>query len=133
MPLNLSRIAYACPDLATLEARICGRMDGGEVRLTTRNRPRRAEELVGGSLYWIIAHRLVARSPILGLADSDDGRTDIRIAARLIVVVPRPKRAHQGWRYLTDDDAPPDLGDAGEGGDALPAALHADLAGLGLV
>jgi hypothetical protein len=133
MPLNLSRVAYACPDLATLDARIGGRCEGGEVRLTTRNRPRRADELVGGSLYWIIAHRLVARSPILGLADSEDGRTDIRIAARLIVVVPQPKRAHQGWRYLTDADAPRDLDDAGAVGDVLPAALHADLAGLGLV
>ncbi len=136
MPLHMTRIAFGCADLGELEARIAARAEGGasEVRLTTRYRPKRAEEMAGGSLYWIVAHKIVARSPIRRFDDSGDGRTDICIAPQLIAVRPRPKRAHQGWRYLEGDNAPADLagGDAGEG-DALPAPLSAELAALGLL
>jgi hypothetical protein len=44
-----------------------------------------------------------------------------------------PRRAHQGWRYLADADAPPDLGSGDIRADALPARLVGELAKLGLV
>ena len=47
----------------------------------------------------------------------------------LIPVQPRPRRAHQGWRYLADADAPADLGDGA--GEALPAEIATELARLG--
>ena len=133
MPLNMTRIAFGCADLAELEARINARAALGEVRMTTRYRPRRAAEMIGGSLYWIIAHQIVARSEIMGFADSGDGRTDILVGSRLIPVTPRPKRAHQGWRYLEGDAVPADLDCDGVGPADMPAALRAELAGMGLV
>lgn len=131
MPLHLTKIAFGCENLAVLEARLASR--GAEARLTTRYRPKRVAEMVGGSLYWIIAHRLVARSPILRFDDAEGGKTDIVIEARCIPLSPRPRRAHQGWRYLAGDDVPPDLADLGEDSEALPDALRAQLGEMGLI
>ena len=55
------------------------------------------------------------------------------LANRLIEVHPMPRRAHQGWRYLDDANAPPDLGADMAEGDALPGELVSELAKLGLV
>ena len=100
--------------------------------LTTRNRPRRADEMIGGSLYWILKHQLVARSEIVGFEDAEGGGTNIVVSTTLIDVQPKPRRAHQGWRYLEEADAPADLGD-GEAGEVLPAQIASELAKLGLV
>lgn len=103
----------------------------GRMVMTTRYRPKREAELEGGSLFWIIKHQLVARAPIEAFADSADGRIDIVLRMPPIPVRPQPKRAHQGWRYLTQDDAPLDLV-SGEGADILPTDLARNLAALGL-
>jgi hypothetical protein len=131
MPLHLTKIAFGCASLSVLEERLASR--GSEARLTTRYRPKRADEIVGGSLYWIIAHRIVARSPILRFDDAEGGKTDIVIAAQAITVLARPRRAHQGWRYLEDSDAPLDLADAGDGAATMPPELRDSLSALGLV
>jgi hypothetical protein len=131
MPLHLTKIAYGCDSLAFLESRLAAR--GEEARLTTRYRPKREGEMAGGSLYWIIAHRIVARSPILRFDEAEGGRTDIVIAAKAIPVLARPRRAHQGWRYLADSDAPPDLTGIGSGIEQLPAGMREELGSLGLV
>ena len=98
--LHLTKVAVGCRDLPALQKRIAGRDDRGEVRVVTRMRPRRMEELVGGSLYWIVKHRLVACQQILRFDDRADGRLDIVCSAQLLLVPAKPKRAHQGWRYL---------------------------------
>ncbi len=132
MPLHLTKIAFGCASLAVLEERLAAR--GNEARLTTRYRPKCSDEIVGGSLYWIIAHRIVARSPILRFDTAEDGKkTDIVIAAYAIPVMARSRRAHQGWRYLEGADAPPDLADAAEGAAGMPADLRDTLSALGLV
>ena len=131
MPLHLTKIAYGCPSLAYLEERLAAR--GAEAVLTTRNRPRRDAELAGGSLYWIIAHKIVARSPIIRLDTLEDKRTGIIIEPRTILVETRPRRAHQGWRYLEDADAPPDFAALGGEGDPMPPELRDELMALGLV
>ena len=106
---------------------------GGEALLTTRYLPKRHEEMAGGSLYWIHEHAIVGRSPLVGFQQRDDGRWHIRLEPRLIAVHTKPKRAHQGWRYLADKDAPADLdGDLADG-DVLPPKLVGELAKLGLV
>ena len=104
-----------------------------EARLTTRYLPKRHEEMAGGSLYWIHEHAIVGRSPLLGFAQRDDGKWWIRLEPRLIPVQPLARRAHQGWRYLAEKDAPPDLGGAITDGDVLPGRLVSELAKLGLV
>ena len=52
---------------------------------------------------------------------------------RLIRVHTQPKRAHQGWRYLTEDKAPRDVAEGEDIGDALPGRLAMKLDRLGLV
>jgi hypothetical protein len=49
-----------------------------------------------------------------------------------VPVEPRPRRAHQGWRYLKDEDAPRDLEDGETPGDVLPGRLIRELSRLGL-
>nr|WP_294169654.1 DUF1489 domain-containing protein [uncultured Sphingomonas sp.] len=131
--LHLTKVAVGCRDLPALEKRIAGRDDGGEVRVVTRMRPRRMEELVGGSLFWIVKHRLVACQQILRFDDRTDGRLDIVCSAQLMPVPAKPKRAHQGWRYLDPADAPKpgDNDDSGIG--LLPPPLYGKLAALALL
>jgi hypothetical protein len=95
-------------------------------------RPKRAAELVGGSLYWIVKHRLIAGNEILRFEDREDGRIDIVCSAELVAVSPTPRRAHQGWRYLEDADAPSSEDD-GSGLAELPPRLYGKLASLALV
>jgi len=89
--------------------------------------------MAGGSLYWIFEHALIGRSPLLGFTQREDGRWHIRLEPRLIPIHSRPKRAHQGWRYLDEEDAPRDLADGEDPGDTMPARLIGELAKLGLV
>ena len=127
----MTKVAFACRDLEMLQARIAGRDIGGEVRVVTRMRPKRASELIGGSLYWIVKHRLIACQQIRRFENREDGRIDIVCSAELVTVSPRPRRAHQGWRYLEEVDAPPDGDETGVA--ELPAQLYGRLAALALV
>lgn len=130
--LHLTKVAFACRDADSLAARIAARSDGGELRVATRMRPRRLEELVGGNLYWIVKQRLVAGNEILRFEDRSDGRIDIVCSATLVRVTPVHRRAHQGWRYLEDGDSPK-AGDDGTGLAELPPRLYGRLAALALV
>jgi len=132
MPLHLTKVAVGCTDVGALADRLTSRAEGGETWLVTRYRPTRHAELIGGSLYWIIRHQLIARSEILGFAETEEGRCRIRLGERLIAIRPRTRRAHQGWRYLTATDAPGDFG-SGEEGDILPPDLAGRLAALALI
>jgi len=129
MPLSLTKVAYGAQSLEEVHGWFA--QEGEVARLTTRNRPKRHAEMIGGSVYWILKHQLVARSEILGFAEAEDGRTAILVSGRLIDVHPRPRRAHQGWRYLEEADCPPDLVE-GEDGEVLPGHLAHELAKLGL-
>jgi hypothetical protein len=131
MPLNMTKVAFKATSLEEMHTWFA---DRGEVaKLTTRYLPKRHAEMVGGSVFWIFKRQLVARSEILGFEEAEGGRTHILISTRLIDVLPKPHRAHQGWRYLEDKDAPRDLAAGKVAGDAMPGKLAADLARLGLV
>ena len=130
--LHLTKVAFACRDLDALRRRIAARAADGEPRVPTRMRPKRAGELIGGSLFWIVKHRLIARQEILRFEDRQDGRIDIVCSAELLAVTPRHCRAHQGWRYLEEADAP-SADDDGTGVAELPPQLYGKLATLALV
>lgn len=130
--LHLTKVAFGCRTIEALEKRVAARTREGEVRVVTRMRPKRADELVGGSIYWIIKHRLVACQQILRIADRADGRIDIVCSGELVLIPPSPKRAHQGWRYLEEGSAPPVEGD-GSGVAELPPRLYGKLATLALL
>jgi hypothetical protein len=132
--LHITKVAVGCPTIDALRARIEARAVGGEVAINTRYRPKRAEELVGGSLYWIVKHSLAVRQTILGFADGEDARRClIRLEARLVPVRARPKRAHQGWRYLAGSDAPQDLDESDADLARMPAELIGELSALALI
>ena len=130
MPLSMTKIAYRSGSLDNLRRWV---EEGEEAHMTTRYLPKRHKELVGGSLFWVLKHALVARSPILGFEEAEGGRTHIVISTRLIDVHPIPRRAHQGWRYLAAADAPRDLAEGEAAGEVMPGRLVGDLAKLGLV
>jgi hypothetical protein len=132
VPLHLTKTAVGCASLEALQNRLARRASCGEVRVPTRMRPKRMAELVGGSLHWIVKHRIIARAEILRFDDRSDGRIDIVCSAALVIVPPVPKRAHQGWRYLDDDEAPSGSDDGSGMGD-LPPRLYGKLAALSLV
>jgi len=134
MPLHITKVAVGCPDMDALARRLSGRAVEGETYVTTRYRPTRHAELIGGSLYWIVKHQLIARSTILRFEEDERGHCLIRLADPIVAIRVRPKRAHQGWRYLTEADAPADLG-GGEVDDlaALPVGLVRELASLHLI
>ncbi|WP_416909262.1 MAG: DUF1489 family protein [Polymorphobacter sp.] len=132
--LHLTKVAVGCPDLETLARLQTERFGPAAAAALTRFMPKQATDLAGGSLYWIIKHRIIARQPILGLAMVETPwgtKCRIDLAPGPIPVQPLPKRAHQGWRYLTPANAPPDLtpGDT----DTLPTNMVRELQSLWLI
>lgn len=130
MPLHLTKVAFGCRTIDALEKRVAARTHNGEMRVPTKMRPKRMAELIGGSIHWIVKHRLVGRQEILRFEDRKDGRVDIVLSGELELIPPSPKRAHQGWRYLEDQAVPLD---AGDGLAELPPRVYAKLAALNLV
>jgi len=128
--LHLTKTAVGCASIEALQNRVARRASRGEVRVPTRMRPKRADELIGGSLHWIVKHRIVARQQILRIEDRSDGRIDIVCSADMVLLPPAPKRAHQGWRYLeteiSEEADPSGIAD-------LPPRLYGKLAALALV
>ncbi len=144
LPLHLLKMAVGISDLDDLRRVRAARIAqlGGSF-VFTRNRPHRAESILGGgSLYWVIRGQIRARQRIIGFHGNRDekGRAYclIEVTPELVTTEWRPWRPFQGWRYLSPADAPPDGragGDegAGEGGMGLPGWLEAELRGLGLL
>jgi hypothetical protein len=132
--LHLTKVAFGATSAEHLAERLRARAEAGELFLSTRYLPKRHEEVAGaGSLFWIIKHQLVARSPILRFGEAEGGRVAIHLAPDLVLVQARPKRAHQGWRYLEAADAPVDLGGDASGIEDMPPALMGKLAELALI
>lgn len=104
----------------------------------TRMIPKRDRELLdGGSLYWVIKGQVQARQQLLDIKTFTDSngisRCELVLGPEVIETALQPRRAFQGWRYLTEEDAPRDLTNMGEGAADLPMELRRELAELGLL
>ncbi|MFL6760009.1 DUF1489 family protein [Sphingomonas sp.] len=130
--LHLTKVAFGCRTVEALEKRVAARTHDGEMRVATRMRPKRADELIGGSIHWIVKHRLIGRQQILRFEDRKDGRIDIVLSGTLELITPSPKRAHQGWRYLEAANSSAE-NDDGSGVAELPPLLYSRLAALALL
>jgi hypothetical protein len=97
---------------------------------------REAELLNGGSLYWVFKGFILARQRVLRLDEviGEDGirRCGIVMGQEVVRTESVPRRAFQGWRYLTPEDAPADLNLARRDEDELPHELSAALADIGI-
>ncbi len=138
MPLNITKVAYGAQSVDSLrewlERAAPQNGGGGYALMTTRYMPKRVDEMTGGSLYWIHSHTVVGRTPLIGFKKNNEGRHDMLLEPRFIIVRRKAKRAHQGWRYLEDKDAPPDLGQGeSDGRDEMPSKLLSELSRMGLV
>ena len=131
---------------STFKARIAERMQTARKKglplrhiHVTRMTPKRADELLaGGSLYWVVRGEVAAREKIIAVEPFRDkagvGRCRLVMLPKVIAVSPRPMRPFQGWRYFTDDAAPPDLGKAAAASVAsMPEPMRRELRDLGLL
>jgi hypothetical protein len=140
MTIHLLRMAVGIDDLDHLRRVQDARQrstPNGRLYSSTRNTPRRAEELVGGgSLYLVIRGYVRVRQRILGIErrTDDEGRSycAIELDPRHIPTVLQARRPQQGWRYLEPAEAPADLKRA-EISDGMPPEMAAELKALGLL
>ena len=144
MALHLVKLAVGIDSLRHLRAvqkkRLAANLDAGRgpiLEFITRNRPKRAEEiLAGGSMYWVIKGFIRVRQRILALDPTMDreGRRAcaIRFDPELVPTAALAYRPIQGWRYLEERDAPPDLA-ADDDLDDMPPEMRSELRSLGLI
>jgi hypothetical protein len=146
MPLHLLKLAVGCESVEELKAWVAERMAAAKKKglpqhhiHITRMTPKRTEEiLAGGSLYWVIRGEIAARETIIAIEPFRDrdgiGRCRLVMQPKVMAVSPRPMRPFQGWRYLTQDAAPSDLGKAAAASvAAMPEPMRRELRDLGLL
>jgi hypothetical protein len=135
MPLHLVKLAVGIDDIEHLRrVRAARQVERGGNWIFTRNRPRRAAELLdGGSIYWVIRGQVRVRQRLAGFGGGSDadGRRYCLIALdeELVPTLPRACRPFQGWRYLTEEMAPTDRFAA----PPPPERMLAELRELGLI
>jgi hypothetical protein len=135
MTLHLVKLCVGVASPADLRAHI-GRRPGAVVGHSTKSTPTRGAEIAGkGSLYWVMKGRVACRQAVLGFEKSPDGqRCVIVLSPDVVDVEPRQRKMFQGWRYLTAEDAPPDLtAEASAGIAAMPESLRRELVSMGLL
>ena len=143
MPLHIIKLCVGCDSLSELadwqkkrlkEKR--AKAQKPELVHVTRMTPKRADEILdGGSLYWVIKGQIAARQKLIAFREVKKNgipHCGLVYDKKLVPVVARPRRAFQGWRYLEDKDAPPDLA-LTKGAKGLPEKLQRELAVLGLL
>ena len=143
MALHIIKLCVGCDSLSDLadwqKKRLKQKRAKGqkpELIQVTRMTPKRADEVLdGGSLYWVIKGQIAARQTLLALRPmtvKGAPHCGLVYDKQLVAVVARPRRAFQGWRYLTAEDAPPDLAKT-KGAKGLPETMQRELAALGLL
>ena len=105
-----------------------------EFSTCTTRRVTRAAEMEGGSVYFVRQGFVLFRMPFLRVEDVSGGHDDewaILMRPELVRVERRRVGMVRGWRYLKDEDAPPDIQPSDESGQ-LPPDMAAELRELGL-
>ena len=137
MTVHLKKLSVGSQSLENLRVWQALRLsETGRLIHVTRNRPRRAAEILnGGSIYWIIRGVMSARQKIIDLAEVQraDGQVacGLVLSPDLVATVPTKMRIFQGWRYLETEDAPADMKDAVD--ERMPPALLVELRELGVL
>jgi hypothetical protein len=141
MTVHLQKLSVGSESIQTLadwQAHVVGQrrrkgLSAHHVHVTRMFPKRREEILDGGSIYWVIKGNILCRNAIVGLEETTKNghrACAILMDPELIPVLPKPRRAFQGWRYLQVSDAPQDM-TAVEAGVDLPEALRIKLLELG--
>ncbi|EJF88618.1 DUF1489 family protein [Bartonella tamiae] len=142
MALNIIKLCVGCSTLEELESFIAFQLSQQKDSLkaerihTTRMVPKRIEEILdGGSLYWVIKGNIQCRQTFLDIRPFTDRdgiqRCEFVLDPKVIPTHWQSRRAFQGWRYLTVNDAPKD--DVMGANKKLPPHLRRELAELGLL
>ena len=136
MTVHLKKLSVGTTSIDSLRGHQAQRLANvGKLVHVTRNRPRRAEELLdGGSIYWIIKGVMSARQAIIDFVEAQraDGSPacGIVLSPEIISVTPIRMRIFQGWRYLEVTDAPIDIGSDYD--ENMPSEFVAELRELGI-
>ena len=137
-PLHMMKLCVGAASPDVLERWQRDRFGGGPAEHITRMWPKRSKELLaGGSLFWVFKGTMLARQRLIGLDEriGADGiaRCALILDPQVVRVAGVPRRAFQGWRYLSPQDAPPDLPAGRAAEPALPPKLARELAEMGLL
>ena len=136
MTVHLKKLSVGTASIDSLRGLQAQRIANvGRLVHITRNRPRRAEELLdGGSIYWIIKGVMTARQAIIDFVEAQraDGSPacGIVLSPEIFTVAPTRMRIFQGWRYLEVADAPIDVGTDND--ENMPSEFVAELRELGI-
>ena len=144
MTINLIKLCVGCDSVSDLEDWVAQKLKEKKRKRqkpehihTTRMMPKQADQLIGGSLFWVIRGQVSCRERILDIRPTTgkDGirRCQIVMDGKIVPVEPKPYRAFQGWRYYDPKDAPRDLAKVGKGVARMPEPLRRELRELGLL
>ncbi len=123
---HLKKLSVGSIDLNMMKQWQSGfRQRHGAIWHTTRSWPKSRDEILDnqGCIYWIIKGFFSARQPIIGFEEAPVDPTlelnadhkpycRIMLSPTLIPVFAWPHRPFQGWRYLHEEDTPPDANNA---------------------
>jgi len=145
MPLHLIKLCVGVDSIRELDEWIKERMAQKKKKKepiehihTTRMMPTQKDALLdGGSLYWVIKGVISCRQKLIDLRQFTDKegvkRCRIVMDPKLIPVLPKPRSAFQGWRYLKANEAPADLAKGAKGAISIPEEMRRELNELGLL
>ena len=113
MALHMIKLCVGCDTVDELRDWRIGQGEPQPWVLRTRQTPKRAAELIeGGSLFRVFKGFILCRQRILALDTVGAGpasRCEVTLDPELVLTLPTPRRAFQGWRYLDPKEAPGDL------------------------
>ena len=141
MTIHLLRMAVginSIAELINLQKRRRQTIPDSKLFNTTRNVPKRLDELLdGGSIYWVVKRLIRVRQEIISVSQeiNNEGKKYclIEINPKLIKVEPRTQKPFQGWRYLNTEDAPGDIELRSSPEAELPEEMLIELKELGLM